>query len=81
MRSVEVEQVASAQLTVDHLPLLVQPAPRGVVPPLKHKVVALKPACQIIPGRCDEGIFPLQILDGLVGGSLKQVTSKLPHDI
>lgn len=44
-RSVEVERVAEAQLTIDHLPLLVKPAPWSFVPSLQNDMVTLKPAC------------------------------------
>jgi len=49
-RSVEVERVAEAQLTIDHLPLLVKPAPRSFVPPLQNDMVTLEATRQIIPG-------------------------------
>lgn len=61
--SVEVEQVALAQLTIDHLPLLVQPASWGIVPPLKHNMIALQTTREIIPGRRYESIFSLKVLD------------------
>lgn len=48
---VEVERVAAAQLTIDHLPLPVYPTLWGVMPPLKHDVVALQPAGKVVPSR------------------------------
>lgn len=39
--SVEVQQVASAQLTIDHLPLFVQPAAWSIMSPLNHNMVTL----------------------------------------
>lgn len=50
-QSVEVEHVPLAQLTIHQLPLFVKPALGGVMPALKYDVVALKPACEIIPSR------------------------------
>lgn len=67
---VEVERVAAAQLTIDHLPLLVEPALWRVVPPLQHDVIALETAREVVPGCGHEGILPLEILDFLVCGGL-----------
>lgn len=71
-RSVEVEQVALAQLTIDHLPLFVQPALGRIVSALEHDVVALQSAGEVIPGGGDECILPLEVLDHLIGGSLRR---------
>ena len=57
-------------LTIYHLPLLVQPAARRVVPTLQHHMVALQAAGEVVPGRGDHGVFALQVLDDLFGGSL-----------
>lgn len=70
--SVEVQQVALAQLTVDHLPLLVQPASGRIMPPLEHNMITLQSTGKVIPGRRNQSIFSLQILDYLVGGSLEE---------
>jgi hypothetical protein len=59
--------------TIHHLPLLVQPAARRVVPALQHHVVALQAAGEVVPGRGDHGVFALQVLDGLFGGGLERV--------
>lgn len=64
--SVEVQGVAVDQLTVDHLPLLVEPTLGRVVAPREHDVVALESAREIIPCRRDERVFALQVLDDLV---------------
>jgi hypothetical protein len=62
-RSVEVEQVALAQLTIDHLPLLVQPTSWGIVSPLKYNMIALQSTSEIIPSRRNKSVFSLKILD------------------
>lgn len=58
------------QLTVDHLPLFVQPAFRRVVPTLQNDVVALQSAGEVVPRRGNQGIFSLEILDHLIRGVL-----------
>lgn len=59
-----------AQLTIDHLPLFIEPTPRSVVSPLEDNVVALESAREIIPCRCDETVFSLEVSDDLVARSL-----------
>jgi len=52
--------------TIHKLSLLVQPAPRHVMPPLNNDVVALQPASKIVPRRCYHCVFTLQIPDYLI---------------
>lgn len=59
VRSVEVEQVALAQLTIDHLPLFVQPALWRILLALKYDLVALEAACEVIPSRGNQCILSL----------------------
>ena len=66
MRSVEVQGVAVDQLTVDHLPLLIEPTLRSIVSPLEDDMVALESAREIISCRCHEGDFSFKILDDLI---------------
>ena len=61
-------------LTIHHLPLLVEPAARRVVPPLQHHMVALQAAGEVVPGRSDHGVFALQVLDDLFGGGLERLS-------
>ncbi|EPE09272.1 hypothetical protein F503_07048 [Ophiostoma piceae UAMH 11346] len=57
--------------TIDHLPLLVEPALGHVRPALQHHVVALQTARYVVPRRRDHGNLALQVLDDLVlGGEL-----------
>lgn len=70
VRSVEVEHVPLAQLTIHQLPLFVKPALGCVMPALKYNVVALKSTCEIIPSSSNKCVFPLEILDDMIGCSL-----------
>lgn len=63
--SVEVERVASAQLTIDHLPRLVQPAFWRRWPPLKDNVVALQSTREVVPCSCHKSVLAAKVLDEL----------------
>ena len=69
-RSVEVERVAAAQLTIDHLPLLVQPALGSILAALQNNVIALQSAGKVVPGCCHESVLSLEIFDLLFRGGL-----------
>lgn len=69
-RSVEVEHVALAQLTIDHLPLLIQPALRRIVSALKHDMVTLQTAGEVVPRCGNKCILALQVLDHLIRSGL-----------
>lgn len=56
-------QGATGARTIDHVPLLVEPALGRVVASLQHHVVALQPAGEVIPGRSYHGILTLEVLD------------------
>lgn len=65
------------ELTVDPLPLLVQPAARDFVSPLEHHVVALQAVGKVVPRRRDHGVLALQVLDDLFTGRLRVWTCTL----
>ena len=77
LTSVEVERVAVAQLTIDHLPLFVQPTSGRVVPTLKNNVIALNAAGKIIPSTCHQVIFSFEISDDLIGSGLELISLML----
>ena len=58
-KSVEVQGVAVDQLTVDHLPLLIEPTLWSIVPSLEDNMIALESTREIIPCCCNEGVFTL----------------------
>lgn len=59
-----------AQLTIHQLPLFVKPALGSIMPALKYDVVALKSARKVIPGGGNKCVFPLEVLDNMIGCSL-----------
>lgn len=65
------------RLTVHQLPLLVEPA-LGLIFPLQHDMVALEPACEVVPGRGDHRILALEVLDDLLVSSLKRLEYQCP---
>jgi hypothetical protein len=54
----------------DQMALLVEPAAGCVLAALEDDVVALQAASQVVPGRGDQGVLALQVLDFLLGGGL-----------
>lgn len=72
-----VQGQALSRLTVHQLPLLVEPA-LGLVFPLQHDMVALEPACEVVPGRGDHRILALEVLDDLLVGSLERLEYQCP---
>lgn len=52
----------SAELTIDHLSLLVEPALRGVTTTLQDDMVALQATGQVVPCCGDHGVLPLEVL-------------------
>lgn len=68
------ERTGVELLTIHHLPLLVQPAARRVVPALQHHMVALQAASEVVPGRGDHGVFALQVFDDLFGCGLGRLS-------
>ena len=54
------------KLTINKMPLLIQPALRRLIPPLQNHVVALQPARKVIPRRRDQRVLALEVPDRLV---------------
>lgn len=69
---------ALLRLTVHQLPLLIEPA-LGLVFPLQHDMVALQPACEVVPGRGDHRVLPLKVLDDLFVGRLERLGYQCPN--
>lgn len=59
-------KLSSYHHMIDHLPLLVEPAPRCLCPSLQHDIVHLESAVQSMPRSSHQVVLSLQVKDLLL---------------